>query len=51
MSPSASDEPSDRQVIGHWRRLVEANRARLLDPGNPDLLMPGQALILPDPVD
>jgi len=51
VSPSASDEPSDRQVIGHWRRLVEANRARLLDPGNPDLLVPGQELILPDPVD
>jgi LysM domain len=45
----AGDEPHDRQVIGYWRRLVEANRSRLLDPGNPDLLVPGQELLLPDP--
>ena len=43
------DEPHDRRVIGYWRRLVEANRGRLLDPGNPDLLVPGQELLLPDP--
>lgn len=46
----AGDAPSDRQVTGYWRRLVEANRSRLLDPGNPDLLVPGQELVLPDPV-
>jgi nucleoid-associated protein YgaU len=40
---------NDRRVIGYWRRLVEANRGRLLDPGNPDLLVPGQELVLPDP--
>lgn len=43
------DAPSDRRVIGYWRRLVEANRGRLLDPGNPDLLVPGQEIALPDP--
>jgi hypothetical protein len=43
------DVPNDRRVIGYWRRLVEANRGRLLDPGNPDLLVPGQELVLPDP--
>jgi nucleoid-associated protein YgaU len=47
---AAGDEPSDRQVVGYWHRLVEANRSRLLDPGNPDLLVPGQRLLLPDPV-
>ena len=41
--------PDDRRVIGYWWRLVEANRGRLLDPGNPDLLVPGQELVLPDP--
>jgi hypothetical protein len=46
----AGDEPSDRQVVGYWLRLIEANQSRLLDPGNPDLLVPGQELLLPDPV-
>jgi nucleoid-associated protein YgaU len=45
----AGEAPTDRQVIGYWRRVVEANRGRLLDPGNPDLLVPGQELVLPDP--
>jgi nucleoid-associated protein YgaU len=45
----AGGQPSDRQVAGYWRRLIEANRSRLLDPANPDLLVPGQELILPHP--
>ncbi|HZA78609.1 MAG TPA: hypothetical protein VE623_19695 [Acidimicrobiales bacterium] len=48
VSPGAS-EPGDRQVLGYWRRLIEANRSRLLDPANPDLLVPGQELVLPHP--
>jgi nucleoid-associated protein YgaU len=43
----AGAEPNDRQVMAYWRRLVEANRGRLIDPGNPDLLVPGQELVLP----
>jgi hypothetical protein len=43
------ETPTDRRVIGYWRRLVEANRGRLLDPGNPDLLVPDQEFVLPDP--
>lgn len=31
----------------YWRLLVEANRDRLVDPHNPDLLHPGQELVLP----
>jgi LysM domain len=45
----AGEAPNDRRVIGYWRRLVAANRDRLLDPGNADLLVPGQELVLPDP--
>jgi LysM domain len=45
----AGETPTDGRVIGYWRRLVEANRGRLLDPDNPDLLVPGQELVLPDP--
>jgi nucleoid-associated protein YgaU len=39
--------PPEREVARYWRRLVEANRDRLVDPGNPDLLRPGQTLTLP----
>src|SRR5262245_8672333 len=45
----AGEVPTDRRVLGYWRRVVEANRGRLLDAGNPDLLVPGQELVLPDP--
>jgi nucleoid-associated protein YgaU len=36
-------------VDGYWRRLVALNAPRLVDPGNPDLLYPGQVLLLPPP--
>lgn len=39
----------ERAVGRYWRALVEANRSRLVDPANPDLLVPGQVLTLPDP--
>ena len=38
---------SDRTITGYWRSLVDANRAQLVDPQNPDLLVPGQQLALP----
>lgn len=37
----------DAEVAVYWRRLIEQNRSRLADPGNPDLLFPGQRLDLP----
>jgi hypothetical protein len=40
---------TDREVAAHWRRLVEANRGLLVDPGNPDLLYAGQQLVVPAP--
>lgn len=42
-----SRPPGDGEVDGYWRALVEANAAVLVDPGNPDLLFPGQVLTLP----
>ncbi|PLS75238.1 MAG: hypothetical protein CYG61_08380, partial [Actinobacteria bacterium] len=39
--------PSDAEVDAYWRRLVDANRAILRDPANPDLLYPGQVLTVP----
>lgn len=38
---------SDVAVAAYWRTLVEVNRDRLVDPGNPDLILPGQILDLP----
>jgi hypothetical protein len=40
---------TDREVHGYWRRLIQANRAQLVEPGNPDLLLPDQRLVLPRP--
>lgn len=39
--------PSGAEVHPYWRRLVEANRARLVDADDPDLLHAGQVLELP----
>jgi nucleoid-associated protein YgaU len=41
--------PGERAVDHYWRRLVEANRSRLVDPANADLLVPGQHLVVPPP--
>ena len=43
----AGAAPSEADVTAYWRRLVEANRDRLAAPANPDLLLPGQRLVLP----
>lgn len=40
---------TDREVAAHWQRLIAANRERLADPANPDLLYPGQELVVPAP--
>lgn len=39
--------PPDTEVVTYWQRLVEANRDRLADPDNPDLIYPGQEFVLP----
>lgn len=39
--------PTDEEVAEYWERLVAANRSRLADRSNPDLLYPGQTLRLP----
>jgi len=39
----------DAEIAVYWRRLVAANEDRLIEPGNPDLLLPGQQLVIPDP--
>lgn len=41
--------PTDAEVAPYWTAVVEANRSRLIDPANPDLIRPGQVLSLPLP--
>jgi hypothetical protein len=41
--------PSDAEVAPYWQQVVEANRGGLADPGNPDLILPGQVLQVPPP--
>jgi len=41
--------PTDAEVVGHWQALVDANRAGLAPPGDPDLIHPGQVFSVPAP--
>lgn len=43
------EQPSEHAVAAYWQRLIAANRDRLAQPGNPDLLFAGQELTLPEP--
>jgi hypothetical protein len=38
---------SDEVVGDYWRRLIDVNRGRLVDPDDPDLVFPGQRFVLP----
>jgi hypothetical protein len=40
---------SDAELTPYWEQVVEVNRERLADPGNPDLLFPGQVVSVPTP--
>lgn len=42
-----ADRQLDVPVAAYWRLLIEANRSRLTDPADPNLLLPGQVLVLP----
>lgn len=43
---SIAERSAPGDVVPYWVALVEANRDRLADP---DLVLPGQVLVLPDP--
>jgi len=49
LADGADGRPDDGAVERYWRRLIEANRHALVDPGNPDLIYAGQVLVLPAP--
>jgi nucleoid-associated protein YgaU len=39
--------PTEAEIMPFWQQLVEVNRSNLIDPGNADLILPGQALTIP----
>lgn len=39
---------TEAEVATYWKVLIDANVDRLVEPGNPDLLYPGQVLTLPE---
>lgn len=49
MAEHLGTTPDDHQVTPYWQRLIAANRSRLPDPDNADLILPGMQLVLPDP--
>jgi hypothetical protein len=48
-SGGGSGEPTNQEVTEYWAKVVEANQGRL-ESGDPDLILPGEEIILP-PVD
>lgn len=42
-----TEDISDHTIAAYVDVLVEANLDRLVEPGNPDLILPGQELVLP----
>ena len=34
-------------TVRYWLRLIDENRSRFVEPGNPHLILPGQELVLP----
>jgi len=41
--------PTQHEIVRYWRQLIATNQPRLAVPSNPDLLLPGQSLVLPPP--
>jgi hypothetical protein len=39
--------PTDAEIVPYWREVIELNRDRLPDRDDPDLILPGQELLLP----
>ena len=44
---NGTDEATEADVAHYWQKLIEANRSKLPDPANPDLLWAGTVLDLP----
>ncbi len=40
-------ESTDAEIAPYWREVIDANQDRYVQPGNPNLILPGQVLVLP----
>jgi len=40
-------EPTDAEVAPYWDKVIDANRDHFIQPGNPNLIHPGQTIVLP----
>lgn len=49
LAASLGRTPSETATFSYWQEVVAANRSRLVDPENPDLIFPDQVLVLPRP--
>jgi hypothetical protein len=49
LARSLGRRPTDAEIVPYWQALIEANRAALADPANPDLIFPGQHFTVPPP--
>ncbi len=43
----STPEPTEAEIARYWLALIELNRSTLVDPENPDLVLPGQQIALP----
>ena len=46
-----SRTPSEAETARYWRTLIEMNHDRLVHPDDPDLVLPGQEIVLPPVLD
>ncbi len=47
LSTARDGQVEDGELVSYWRAVVDVNRSSLRDHNNPDLIFPGQVLILP----
>jgi nucleoid-associated protein YgaU len=47
-SLSTGRTPTEQETAAYWTQLVAANRDRLAEPDNPDLIFSGQIIHLPN---
>ncbi len=47
LAASTGVDPTDGETAPYWFTMIEANQDRLVQPGNPNLILPGQQLCAP----
>jgi len=47
LASASGEQPSDTETAAYWQDMTAANQDRLVKPGNPDLILPGQRLCVP----